>query len=122
MMGKEAKNWFSFLPDEYDDESRNDDGDTDENSGMFESDMRSDRTGVVGQGGPFERDCRSDGNERLVKLNKYLENIADLLPQVLTISARDLFELSHRNLIIPRWLTSNHRPIYKVKPRYLLPM
>ena len=28
----------------------------------------------------------------------------------------------HRYLIIPRWLTSNHRPIYKVKPRYLLQM
>ena len=28
---------------------------------------------------------------------------------------------NHRYLIIPRWLTSNHR-IYKVKPRYLLQM
>ena len=29
---------------------------------------------------------------------------------------------NHRYLIIPRWLTSNHRPIYKVKPGYLLQM
>ena len=31
-------------------------------------------------------------------------------------------DTNHRYLIIPRWLTSNHRPIYKVKPRYLLQM